>query len=88
MQSCNKTWDFQVNNWLVSLTINIPQEKGTVTTSRAFVFYECKDQWVRGSELLKGALYFRCSAHEKSEEENFLPRQSLDLSGVIYGYLF
>lgn len=66
--------------------INIPQEKGTVTISRVFVFYDCKDQCICGSDFVKAALYFRCSAH--AEEENFLPRQSLDLSGVIYGYLF
>lgn len=75
MQCCDRTWDFQVKNWLVSLTINIPQEKGTVTTSRVFVFYECKDQWIRASGFVKGALYLRCSAHAE-EQRRKLPTQA------------
>lgn len=88
MQSYDKIWNFLVRNWLVSLKINMPQEKGSIPISKVFVFRECEDQWECDSEFLKGVLYFRFCAYAESKEDNSLPRQGLGLLGMIYDCLF
>lgn len=88
MQSWDKIWHFLVRNWLVSLKINMTQEKGSIPISKVFVSRECEDQWGRDSEFLKGVLYFRFCAPAESKEDNSLPRQGLGLWGMIYDWLF